>query len=80
MQSTRSFHFQGEIGIFFPLIVLRSLDGTDFPVNQKISVLKYDSLMLINIYHVYVVQSNYSVLFWELHLSISFFSFCFQNA
>ncbi|XP_022146951.1 brefeldin A-inhibited guanine nucleotide-exchange protein 5 isoform X2 [Momordica charantia] len=31
---------KGEIGIFFPLIVLRSLDGTDFPVNQKISVLK----------------------------------------
>ncbi|XP_022935314.1 brefeldin A-inhibited guanine nucleotide-exchange protein 5-like isoform X2 [Cucurbita moschata] len=31
---------KGEIGIFFPLIVLRSLDGTDFPVNQKLSVLK----------------------------------------
>ncbi|KAG6582539.1 Brefeldin A-inhibited guanine nucleotide-exchange protein 5, partial [Cucurbita argyrosperma subsp. sororia] len=31
---------KGEIGIFFPLIVLRSLDGTDFPVNQKIGVLK----------------------------------------
>ncbi|KAL0547936.1 hypothetical protein IC582_012375 [Cucumis melo] len=31
---------KGEIGIFFPLIILRSLDGTDFPVNQKTSVLK----------------------------------------
>ena len=31
---------QGEIGIFFPLVVLRSLDGLDCPVNQKISVLR----------------------------------------
>ncbi|KAL6123725.1 hypothetical protein ACLB2K_076244 [Fragaria x ananassa] len=30
---------KGEIGIFFPLIVLRSLDGSD-PMNQKMSVLR----------------------------------------
>ncbi|XP_028786878.1 brefeldin A-inhibited guanine nucleotide-exchange protein 5-like [Neltuma alba] len=30
---------KGEIGILFPLIVLRPLDGLEFPVNQKISVL-----------------------------------------
>lgn len=33
------FFFQGEIGVFFPLIVLRPLDGLE--VNQKISVLRY---------------------------------------
>lgn len=32
--------FQGEIGIFFPLIVLRPLDGTD--LNAKTSVPRYD--------------------------------------
>lgn len=31
--------FQGEIGVFFPLIVLRPLDSLE--VNQKISVLRY---------------------------------------
>ena len=51
---------------------MRSLDGTDFPVNQKISVLKYDPLMLVNIWHGYVtVQSNSAVLVLELHLTIS---------
>ncbi|RVW28641.1 Brefeldin A-inhibited guanine nucleotide-exchange protein 5 [Vitis vinifera] len=35
---------KGEIGVFFPLIVLRSLDGSDFPVNQRISVLRYNIL------------------------------------
>lgn len=35
------FSFQGEIGVFFPLIVLRSLDGLECPVNQKLSVLRY---------------------------------------
>jgi hypothetical protein len=35
------FCFQGEIGIFFPLIVLRPLDGLEFSVNQKLSVLRY---------------------------------------
>lgn len=80
MHYDSSFHFQGEIGIFFPLIVLRSLDGTDFPVNQKISVLKYEFLVLIKICHgCSVVQSNYVVLFLELHLPISF-CFCFQDA
>lgn len=32
--------FQGEIGIFFPLIVLRPLDALEFPLNQKLSVLR----------------------------------------
>ncbi|KAK3127408.1 hypothetical protein QOZ80_7AG0572890 [Eleusine coracana subsp. coracana] len=31
---------KGEIGVFFPLIVLRSLDSSDSPLNQKASVLR----------------------------------------
>ncbi|KAF9621036.1 hypothetical protein IFM89_015858 [Coptis chinensis] len=30
---------KGEIGVFFPLIVLRSLDSSDGPMNQRASVL-----------------------------------------
>ncbi|KAF9595677.1 hypothetical protein IFM89_002581, partial [Coptis chinensis] len=30
---------KGEIGVFFPLIVLRSLDSSDGPLNQRASVL-----------------------------------------
>ncbi|KAF9587109.1 hypothetical protein IFM89_039669 [Coptis chinensis] len=31
---------KGEIGVFFPLIVLRSLDSSDGPLNQRASVLR----------------------------------------
>jgi guanine nucleotide-exchange factor len=31
---------QGEIGVFFPLIILRSLDSSDSPLSQKASVLR----------------------------------------
>ncbi|KAI4344676.1 hypothetical protein L6164_011875 [Bauhinia variegata] len=31
---------KGEIGIFFPLIVLRPLDGLEFPINLKLTVLR----------------------------------------
>jgi guanine nucleotide-exchange factor len=31
---------KGEIGVFFPLIVLRSLDATDSPLHQRTAVLK----------------------------------------
>ncbi|XP_061361482.1 brefeldin A-inhibited guanine nucleotide-exchange protein 5 [Gastrolobium bilobum] len=47
---------KGEIGIFFPLIVLRPLDSLEFPVNQKLSVLRMlekvckDSQMLVDIF------------------------------
>lgn len=47
---------KGEIGIFFPLIVLRPLDSSDFPLNQKLSVLRMlekvckDSQMLVDLY------------------------------
>ncbi|KAL5850725.1 hypothetical protein ACOSQ4_008738 [Xanthoceras sorbifolium] len=47
---------KGEIGIFFPLIVLRSLDGSEFSINQKLSVLRMlekvckDPQMLVDVY------------------------------
>ncbi|XP_059634656.1 brefeldin A-inhibited guanine nucleotide-exchange protein 5 isoform X2 [Cornus florida] len=47
---------KGEIGIFFPLIVVRSLDSSEFPISQKISVLRMlekvckDSQMLVDLY------------------------------
>ncbi|KAK7265505.1 hypothetical protein RJT34_33125 [Clitoria ternatea] len=47
---------KGEIGIFFPLIVLRPLDALEFPVNQKLSVLRMiekvckDPQMLVDIF------------------------------
>ncbi|KAF7837607.1 brefeldin A-inhibited guanine nucleotide-exchange protein 5-like [Senna tora] len=47
---------KGEIGIFFPLIVLRPLDGLEFPVSQKLSVLRMlekvskDPQMLVDIF------------------------------
>ncbi|KAF8388657.1 hypothetical protein HHK36_025337 [Tetracentron sinense] len=47
---------KGEIGVFFPLIVLRSLDGSDSPLNQRTSVLRMlekvckDPQMLVDIY------------------------------
>ncbi|KAH7856207.1 hypothetical protein Vadar_033926 [Vaccinium darrowii] len=47
---------KGEIGIFFPLIVLRSLDSSECSLNQKMSVLRMvekvckDSQMLVDLY------------------------------
>ncbi|KAA8523374.1 hypothetical protein F0562_009797 [Nyssa sinensis] len=47
---------KGEIGVFFPLIVLRSLDSSECPLDQKTSVLRMldkvckDSQMLVDLY------------------------------
>ncbi|KAG5548885.1 hypothetical protein RHGRI_014296 [Rhododendron griersonianum] len=47
---------KGEIGILFPLIVLRSLDSSECSLNQKISILRMvekvckDSQMLVDLY------------------------------
>ncbi|CAN0918321.1 Brefeldin A-inhibited guanine nucleotide-exchange protein 5 [Linum grandiflorum] len=47
---------KGEVGVFFPLIVLRSLDGPESSVNQKTSVLRMlekvckNSQMLVDVY------------------------------
>ncbi|GKD71097.1 hypothetical protein Tco_1325187, partial [Tanacetum coccineum] len=36
-----------EIGIFFPLVVLRSLDGSDYPLNLKLSVLREEKMSFV---------------------------------
>lgn len=47
---------KGEIGVFFPVIVLRSLDSSDSPLNQRTSVLRMlekvsrDPQMLVDIF------------------------------
>ncbi|OVA15766.1 SEC7-like [Macleaya cordata] len=47
---------KGEIGVFFPLIILRSLDSSDSPLNQRTSVLRMlekvckDPQMLVDIF------------------------------
>ncbi|CAI0448209.1 unnamed protein product [Linum tenue] len=47
---------KGEVGVFFPLIVLRSLDGSESTVNQKTSVLRMlekvckNPQMLVDVY------------------------------
>ncbi|EFH53532.1 predicted protein [Arabidopsis lyrata subsp. lyrata] len=49
-------HFQGEIGIFFPIIILRSLDSSECPNDQKMGVLRMlekvckDPQMLVDVY------------------------------
>lgn len=48
-------YFQGEIGIFFPLIVLRPLDGTD--LNAKMSVPRYDFCLKENSFYTYTYTS-----------------------
>ncbi|XP_010520510.1 PREDICTED: brefeldin A-inhibited guanine nucleotide-exchange protein 5-like [Tarenaya hassleriana] len=47
---------KGEIGIFFPIIVLRSLDSSECPIDQKTGVLRMlekvckDSQLLVDVY------------------------------
>ncbi|XP_071723844.1 brefeldin A-inhibited guanine nucleotide-exchange protein 5-like [Rutidosis leptorrhynchoides] len=47
---------KGEIGVFFPLIVLRSLDSSEFPISQKTNVLQMlekvcrDPQMLVDVF------------------------------
>ncbi|KAG4190196.1 hypothetical protein ERO13_A07G018300v2 [Gossypium hirsutum] len=68
---------KGEIGVFFPLIVLRSLDGSDFPVNQKTSVLRMlekvckDPQMLVDVYVNYDCDLEAPNLFERLVTTLS---------
>lgn len=48
---------QGEIGVFFPLIVLRPLDGSDF--NHKMSVLRCNHYFMT--FHVLVMVMSHDV-------------------
>lgn len=68
---------KGEIGIFFPLIVLRSLDGSECPPNQRISVLRMlekvckDPQMLVDIYVNYDCNLEAPNLFERLVTTLS---------
>ncbi|KAL7194094.1 hypothetical protein ACSBR2_025688 [Camellia fascicularis] len=68
---------KGEIGIFFPLIVLRSLDSSEFPLNQKLSVLRMlekvckDSQMLVDLYVNYDCDLEASNLFERMVTTLS---------
>ncbi|KAK2645141.1 hypothetical protein Ddye_020336 [Dipteronia dyeriana] len=68
---------KGEIGIFFPLIVLHSLDGSDFSINQKLSVLRMlekvckDPQMLVDVYVNYDCDLEAPNLFERLVTSLS---------
>ncbi|XVF48806.1 hypothetical protein PTKIN_Ptkin03bG0218000 [Pterospermum kingtungense] len=77
---------KGEIGVFFPLIVLRSLDGSDFPVNQKMSVLRMlekvckDSQMLVDVFVNYDCDLEAPNLFERMVTTLSKIAQGTQNA
>ncbi|GAV73997.1 Sec7 domain-containing protein/DUF1981 domain-containing protein/Sec7_N domain-containing protein [Cephalotus follicularis] len=77
---------KGEIGVFFPLIVLRSLDGSECPINQKISVLRMlekvckDPQMLVDIFVNYDCDLVAPNLFERMVTTLSKISQGTQNA
>ncbi|KAJ0090390.1 hypothetical protein Patl1_13715 [Pistacia atlantica] len=77
---------KGEIGIFFPLIILRSLDGAEFPVNQKTSVLRMldkvckDPQMLVDVYVNYDCDLEAPNLFERMVTTLSKIAQGTQNA
>ncbi|GMY35231.1 brefeldin A-inhibited guanine nucleotide-exchange protein 5 [Fagus crenata] len=77
---------KGEIGVFFPLIVLRSLDGLECPVNQKLSVLRMlekvckDAQMLVDIFVNYDCDLEAPNLFERMVTTLSKISQGAQNA
>ncbi|XP_065620356.1 brefeldin A-inhibited guanine nucleotide-exchange protein 5 [Quercus suber] len=76
---------KGEIGVFFPLIVLRSLDGLECPVNQKLSVLRMlekvckDPQMLVDIFVNYDCDLEAPNLFERMVTTLSKISQGAQN-
>nr|GMD32210.1 brefeldin A-inhibited guanine nucleotide-exchange protein 5 [Ipomoea batatas] len=78
---------KGEIGVFFPLIVLRPLDGPESPdLNPKSSVLKMlekicrDSQMLVDLYVNYDCDLNAPNLFERMVTTLSKIAQGTQNA
>ncbi|GAB2263622.1 hypothetical protein Droror1_Dr00025756 [Drosera rotundifolia] len=68
---------KSEIGIFFPLIVLRTLDGAESPLSQRISVLRMlekvckDPQMLVDIYVNYDCDLDAANLFERMVTTLS---------
>ncbi|GLT74209.1 hypothetical protein SLA2020_460200 [Shorea laevis] len=77
---------KGEIGVFFPLMVLRSLDSSECPINQKISVLRMlekvckDPQMLVDIYVNYDCDLEAPNLFERMVTTLSKIAQGTQNA
>ncbi|XWS72348.1 hypothetical protein CRYUN_Cryun02cG0032400 [Craigia yunnanensis] len=77
---------KGEIGVFFPLIVLRSLDGSDFSINQKMSVLRMlekvckEPQMLVDVYVNYDCDLEAPNLFERMVTTLSKIAQGTQNA
>ncbi|OMO86408.1 SEC7-like protein [Corchorus olitorius] len=77
---------KGEIGVFFPLIVLRPLDGSDFPINQKMSVLRMvekvckDPQMLVDVFVNYDCDLEAPNLFERMVTTLSKIAQGTQNA
>ncbi|KAE8714059.1 Brefeldin A-inhibited guanine nucleotide-exchange protein 5 [Hibiscus syriacus] len=77
---------KGEIGFFFPLIVLRSLDGADFPINQKTSVLRMlekvckNPQLLVDVYVNYDCDPDAPNLFQRMVTALSKIAQGAQNA
>lgn len=77
---------KGEIGIFFPIIILRSLDGSECPVNQKMSVLRMlekvcnDPQMLVDVYVNYDCDLEAPNLFERMVTTLSRIAQGVQNA
>ncbi|XP_021277449.1 brefeldin A-inhibited guanine nucleotide-exchange protein 5 [Herrania umbratica] len=77
---------KGEIGVFFPLIVLRPMDGSDFPINQKSSVLRMlekvckDPQMLVDVYVNYDCDLEAPNLFERMVNTLSKIAQGMQNA
>ncbi|GKV00013.1 hypothetical protein SLEP1_g12776 [Rubroshorea leprosula] len=77
---------KGEIGVFFPLIVLRSLDSSECPINKKISVLRMlekvskDPQMLVDIYVNYDCDLEAPNLFERMVTTLSKIAQGTQNA
>ncbi|XP_068661146.1 brefeldin A-inhibited guanine nucleotide-exchange protein 5-like isoform X2 [Aristolochia californica] len=68
---------KGEVGVFFPLIILRSLDSSDTPLNQRASVLRMlekvckDPRLLVDIFVNYDCDLEAPNLFERMVHSVS---------
>ncbi|KAG2691211.1 hypothetical protein I3843_08G000100 [Carya illinoinensis] len=77
---------KGEIGVLFPLIVIRTLDGLESPVNQKLSVLRMlekickDPQMLVDIFVNYDCDLEAPNLFERMVTTLSKIAQGTQNA
>ncbi|KAK3023742.1 hypothetical protein RJ639_044407 [Escallonia herrerae] len=77
---------KGEIGVFFPLIVLRSLDSAECSLNQKLSVLRMlekvckDPQMLVDLYVNYDCDLEAPNLFERMVTALSKIAQGTQNA